>query len=344
MAWIKKLTLIKIILILIGLSLLSTAGYAFYDDYSHRDQIMPGAKIAGIPVGGLHKQKAEALIRKQLAEPLFKPVILSYQNHTWKLPTRAIAQVGIKEMVKAAYSYGWKMSFLERTYHRWFKKPIKINVPLKFSFNQQKITDYLLELAKEINLEPLDARLDVTTGRVKIIPSRKGKELLVAQAQTEIEKILPTFNRMVSLPVKIIPPKKTEEAFDVVILIKQNDHTLSLYHRENLVKTYPIAVGMPEYPTPVGSFKIIRKRINPTWYNPKADWAKEMPDFIPPGPDNPLGSRAMDLNTPGIRIHGTPNEASIGRSVSHGCIRMKMKDAEELFSHVKVGTPVEIIR
>ena len=61
------------------------------------------------------------------------------------------------------------------------------------------------------------------------------------------------------------------------------------------------------------------------------------------GPGNPLGTRWMGISAPYVGIHGTPDAASIGYSASHGCIRMRIPDAEWLFSHVEIGTPVFII-
>ena len=64
---------------------------------------------------------------------------------------------------------------------------------------------------------------------------------------------------------------------------------------------------------------------------------------VPPGPGNPLGTRWMGLSSPGVGLHGTPDAASVGYSASHGCIRMRIPDAEWLFVHVRVGSPVWII-
>ena len=69
-----------------------------------------------------------------------------------------------------------------------------------------------------------------------------------------------------------------------------------------------------------------------------------MPASIPPGPGNPLGTRAMNLSAPGIRIHGTPSWNSIGYSVSHGCIRMRIPDVEALYPMLSVGDSVWIVR
>ncbi|MEW6189424.1 MAG: L,D-transpeptidase [Actinomycetota bacterium] len=129
------------------------------------------------------------------------------------------------------------------------------------------------------------------------------------------------------------------------IVINITRRRLFLYREGQLIKEYPIAVGQEfAFPTPVGHYRIIRKRKNPTWYNPHKPWSANMPDKIPPGPGNPLGTRAMDLNAPGIRIHGTYSSWSIGRAVSHGCIRMHLHHAEELFDLVFVGTSVDIVK
>ena len=64
---------------------------------------------------------------------------------------------------------------------------------------------------------------------------------------------------------------------------------------------------------------------------------------MPPGPNNPLGTRWMGISSPGIGIHGTDEPASIGYSDSHGCIRMQVPQAEWLFDHVDIGTPVYIV-
>jgi L,D-transpeptidase ErfK/SrfK len=80
----------------------------------------------------------------------------------------------------------------------------------------------------------------------------------------------------------------------------------------------------------------------PSWGNPGSAWAANMPAYIPPGPSNPLGTRALNLNASGIRIHGTTSDWSIGRAASHGCMRMHRWDVEELFDRVEIGTPVLI--
>lgn len=126
------------------------------------------------------------------------------------------------------------------------------------------------------------------------------------------------------------------------IIVIRSECRLYLYKAGVLKSTYPVAVGSSSYPTPGGHWKIASKRKNPTWNNPHVGWSANMPESIPPGPDNPLGQRALDLSVSGIRIHGTPSIGSVGHPVSHGCMRMYPWDIEVLFEQVSVGTPVDI--
>jgi L,D-transpeptidase ErfK/SrfK len=127
-----------------------------------------------------------------------------------------------------------------------------------------------------------------------------------------------------------------------VIVIRRGQHRLFLYRGDKLWQTFGVAVGQQVYPTPTGRFEIVVMWRNPWWFPPDSAWAAGSAP-IPPGAGNPLGTRWMGLSAPGVGIHGTPDPASIGYSASHGCIRMLIPQAEWLFRHVKIGTPVFIV-
>jgi lipoprotein-anchoring transpeptidase ErfK/SrfK len=118
---------------------------------------------------------------------------------------------------------------------------------------------------------------------------------------------------------------------------------LYLYRDGTLVRSYPVATGQPAWPTPTGSFAIVNMQMDPTWLPPNSDWAKDAKP-IPPGSENPLGTRWMGTSAPGVGIHGVPpsEDSSIGTYASHGCIRMHNWDAVDLFGRVVVGMPVII--
>ncbi len=119
------------------------------------------------------------------------------------------------------------------------------------------------------------------------------------------------------------------------IMINIPECRLYLYHNGGLFKTYKVAVGKADSPSPTGEFQIINKVINPTWY-------PEDRPAIPPGPNNPLGKYWMGLNNKGYGIHGNSAAWSIGAPVSMGCFRMDNHEIEELFTIVPVGTGVKI--
>lgn len=119
------------------------------------------------------------------------------------------------------------------------------------------------------------------------------------------------------------------------IVISIPDHKLVLFSGDRVLKIYDVAVGKPSTPSPQGEFKIISHVKNPTWYGPRM--------IVPPGKNNPLGTRWMGLSVKGYGIHGTNVPSSVGKAASHGCFRMRQADVEELFDLVDVGVTVELL-
>jgi lipoprotein-anchoring transpeptidase ErfK/SrfK len=119
------------------------------------------------------------------------------------------------------------------------------------------------------------------------------------------------------------------------IVVSLEDHKLALVENGQVVKIYPVAVGKPSTPSPVGTFTIARRVANPTYHHDGKT--------IAPGPGNPVGTRWMGLSIKGYGIHGTNEPKSIGKAASHGCIRMATADLEELYPQVAVGETVELV-
>jgi lipoprotein-anchoring transpeptidase ErfK/SrfK len=156
-----------------------------------------------------------------------------------------------------------------------------------------------------------------------------------------LEAAVRKFQEAHYMPVDGIAGQNTVGALSTRIVIDEGDHSLTLYRAGRKTMRFGVAVGQSAYPTPTGEFSVIAKVVDPTWVPPNSDWAKgALP--IPPGPNNPLGTRWIGISAPGVGIHGTNDPASIGYSVSHGCIRMQIPDVERLFEMVYQGTPVTI--
>jgi L,D-transpeptidase ErfK/SrfK len=111
------------------------------------------------------------------------------------------------------------------------------------------------------------------------------------------------------------------------------------------VETYPIGAGVQGWITPTGTTRIVAKKVHPGWSPPPSIRKErpELPAYVPPGPDNPMGDLAMALGWPSYYLHGTNKPYGVGRNVSHGCIHFYPEDIERLFHEVAVGTPVRVI-
>lgn len=125
------------------------------------------------------------------------------------------------------------------------------------------------------------------------------------------------------------------------IVVNIPGFTLYLYENGVAVRSYPISIGSELKPSLMGETTIINKVSDPTYYPPR--WWERGLEPIPPGPDNPVGTRWLGLGFPSYGIHGTNNPDSIGKAASSGCIRMRNADVEELADMVRIGTPVTLL-
>lgn len=191
--------------------------------------------------------------------------------------------------------------------------------------------DTLIELARKHSL-----------GYEELVRVNKGVDPWLPGAGTEI--LIPG--------QRLLPPGDREG-----IVVNLPEHRMYYFPKPGKgerpkVFTYPVSVGKMDWRTPLGVTKVVRKQKDPPWYPPESvrkDRAARgdppLPPVVPPGPDNPLGTRAMRLDIPGgsYLIHGTNNPDAVGMAVTHGCLRMYPEDVERLFDVTPVGTRVALI-
>ena len=130
------------------------------------------------------------------------------------------------------------------------------------------------------------------------------------------------------------PPKSSAR-----LIIDLSARQVHVYREQQLVTSYPIAIGQAGWETPLGSFSILEMQRDPKWQHPITG------EVIPPGAANPLGKRWIGFLADGrahIGFHGTNQEELIGQAVSHGCIRMRNRDVIALYDQITIGTPVEV--
>ncbi len=169
-------------------------------------------------------------------------------------------------------------------------------------------------------------------------------ELMEANPKVHPRKITKSVELII--PTAFILPNVLREG----LVLNLAELRLYYFHKHsNRVSTFPVGIGRVGWRTPVGVTNIIRKTPNPTWVPTRRireaalRKGKVLPEFMPPGPNNPLGKYALSMAWDPYKIHGTNEPESVGLRSSSGCIRMYPEDIEQLFKLVEVGTKVTII-
>ena len=288
------------------------------------EPIVPqGVSVAGVVVAGLTSDAAAAVVQTAFESPL----------------TIRVAKTVLKprplDLGATAY--------IPPAVAKALVAPPNTDVPLTVRVAGAKVRAYVALLAKRFDRAAVDSHLLLRGVKPYVTRSKAGRSVQRGPATAAIVRALTQSDRLpMLLPVKTVAPTITRATIGGVIVIQRESKSLNLYDGMRPVRGFRIATGMPQYPTPLGRFQIVTKWKNPWWYPPSSDWAKGK-DPIPPGPGNPLGTRWMGLSAPGVGIHGTPDAASLGYSLSHGCIRMAISEAEWLFNQVDIGTTVFIV-
>jgi len=291
---------------------------------SQMPAIPPGVTVAGIDVGGLMSEPA----RTKLTEAYSRSIpVVHGKRRWWASPQRLGAGASVDSAVSEA-----------------LRAQPNTSVKLEVTVSQRALRRFVAHIARSFDRQPVNAELiglgdngpDFQSERWGIAVRRHLLEQRLAHGFQQSAR------KPVSLPIRLLRPEQTVGRFGPVVVIWRGSNTLRLYDGRNLVQTFSVATGQSQYPTPSGFFSIVDMQRDPWWRPPASDWAEGL-EPVPPGPNNPLGTRWMGISSPGVGIHGTPSATSIGYSASHGCIRMRIPEAEWLFTHVTYGTPVLIV-
>jgi lipoprotein-anchoring transpeptidase ErfK/SrfK len=313
-----------VIKVAVSFVLAAAAAVAFAPAAGPPKPIGPGVHLAGVDATGLDAEQARRMVDRMFSKPLrFK-----LGNQKWQV---APSQLGAEPLVGDAVS-------------RALRADDGAAVEVRVAVDKNRVRRYVAELDRRFRVAPQDARLvGLSGGRPSISEASWGHAVRQGTMVAAVTRMLRTRIRP-RIPVVLRPlkPAVTRARFGPVIVIQRESKQLKLFDGSRLVRTFAIATGTAQYPTPIGTFSIVDKQRNPWWRPPDSEWAKDA-EPIPPGPGNPLGTRWMGLSAPLVGIHGTPDAASIGYSASHGCIRMHIPDATWLFEQVDYGTPVVIV-
>jgi lipoprotein-anchoring transpeptidase ErfK/SrfK len=249
--------------------------------------------------------------------------------------------------VEAALAVGDSLGTFGRFWHRFQDEPVGEELAVTYATRSTPAEELVTSIAKEVRVEPRSALMgiDDDADDLTFTQARPGVQLAAKQALRKILAAIDDGATDVDLPTRTVAPKVTAKDLGPTIVVWVNRNRLQLYDGFRVERTYDVATAKPGYVTPTGVWKIWDKRENPTWYNPALDsWGADLPAVVPGGPGNPMGTRAIYIDAPGlIRIHGTTDPSSIGRYASHGCIRMQNADVEDLFERIPVGAHVIVV-
>jgi len=343
MSWARRHPIAVISVVTTMAVVSGTAAWAVTYDHRSSQTLLPGTVVGGVPVAGLHKAQAVGAVRASVEAPLHRAIHVhtdSFDADTtaWDLGL----QVDVPSAVSGAMGHSHSGNLFQRVWRRIFGHPSH-SVAVTPKWGSGTASAILDQAAKAVHQEPRNAKIDTSTGFVSIVAPKTGRELDVERSRTALLEAARAGKSTVDFVSTPVEPKVGADAVSKVILVRTGENKLYLYENGQITKTYQVATGQAIFPTPTGTWHVVNKLVNPTWTNPGSSWSGGMPATIGPGPGNPLGDHALALDAPGILIHATSDDASIGYSASHGCIRMHAEDEKDLFGRVNAGTIVAIV-
>jgi lipoprotein-anchoring transpeptidase ErfK/SrfK len=292
------------------------------------------AMVGSTDLFGMSEADARAAIANAFALPLLPPLDVNAAGRSFPLDAARTVTLDVDAILAQAYAPSAEPT---------------VTLARKVAVDTPYVDSYLASVAGAVNRPAANAAYYMTGGKLLWRPAVLGGVLQVSTARVALinaltdEGLSGAAQPAVTLNYITIAPKVADAALGRAIVVDLSDRKLRLWDHSTKLREFGVAIGMKRYPTPKGNWRVVRKSPRPTWRNPGSDWATDMPDSIKPGYYNPLGTRALYLSAPGIRIHGTSKLRSIGRAASHGCVRVANRNIEKLYPLVAVGTPVYIV-
>lgn len=303
------------------------------------ERIAAGVTAAGADVGGLTVEEAAARLQ-QAHGPRIDGGTVTVQaaDITWTLKS-----------LDASVTFDTAQTAKRALYAGRDAAGRRVDVPLVVAFDKAAVEKFAATIDKRLYRAPSDSTLKISLRKVRVTHSKSGRDINRRDLVKRISAALvdPRVGRVLKPKLLVVKAKvtadKLRKSASTVITIEQKTFKLRLFKHLKVVKTYKVAVGQPEYPTPRGRFAIQSKQVNPVWSVPNSPWAGELAGTTVTGGSaaNPLKARWMGV-AGSVGIHGTGEDASIGSRASHGCIRMHVSDVIALYKRVPLGTPVLI--
>jgi lipoprotein-anchoring transpeptidase ErfK/SrfK len=333
------------------LAALAFGTYAY--DHSREDTIAKGVTIGGVDVGGMKRAAAEAKLRREILEPLNQSVVVDHGSKRWTLTAKeAKVATNLTATVDEALLRSREGNVLQRSWRGVTGEKVDAHLEPQVTFSDAAIIRMLDRVRRAIDRPAMNATVKYTLQGPKTTPSHDGLAVQATALHKKIKAALvaPDTKRRFSAQTEHVKPKVSSDAVEqqaaTALVVDREHFQLRLYKGLKLAKTYSVAIGAIGRDTPSGLYHIQNKAVNPAWTKPYSDWvAKDEQGTVVPGgtAENPLKARWLGIFN-GAGIHGVdPSEyGTIGHAASHGCVRMRIADVEDLYPRVPVGAPIFI--
>ena len=342
----KRLLIPTLILaVVLGLGI----GALAWADRKAADTLAEETRVGGIEVSGLTKDEALVRLRRRVGMQIGRPTRVRVAGRTYTLgAARAGVKVDLATAVNRANDAGRGGNLLTRGWRELTDGDIRHDEPVPVKADRRKVQAFVSGIHASLARKPVDATLEMAVESISVSEGKAGRRL--AGRDDLVDRIHRALQRRAGgrtfrARLASVAPKVTEDevldATPMVVTVSRRGKTVRLFERGKLVKSYRVAVGQPKYPTPTGRFAVQVMQKNPPWNVPQSEWAGDLAGkTIPAGdPRNPIVSRWIGFSG-SVGFHGTKSVDSLGTAASHGCVRMRVGDIQELFERIRTGTPV----
>jgi lipoprotein-anchoring transpeptidase ErfK/SrfK len=331
---------------MVVLLLVGAVGVSAYDS-SNGDKIAEGVTVAGVDLGGMTADEARVQVRRQVAGPLQKPIVVTSGGKRFTLSAEdAGIHADADAIVDEALAASREGSIFSRVWRDATGGEKKTSITPQVTYSKAAANKLVARVAESVDRPAQDAKLEFPS--LAKVDSKEGFKVDSERLRTTVATALTDpDHRVVAAPTTKTKPKVSRDQlarkYPTLLVVERANFKLKLYKDLKLKKAYTIAVGQQGLETPEGLYAIQNKAVNAAWTVPNSPWAGDMAGQVVPGgsPENPLKARWMGIFA-GAGIHGTDETASLGSAASHGCVRMAIPDVIELYDQVPVHTPIYI--
>jgi lipoprotein-anchoring transpeptidase ErfK/SrfK len=342
---------IAVAALLVALAAIAAAIVVY--DHGQQDKIGKGVTIGGVEVGGLQRDAAEAKLRQQILAPLNREITVDHGSRRWRLSAReAKVATNLDATVSDALARSRQGNLLKRTWRGVTGEKLDAHLQPEVTFSDAAVIRLLDRVRKSVNRPAMNATIKFAVSGPTTTPSHEGLALDATTLHKKIKAALgsPTSPRRFSATTHhVVPAISTDKLIAqnaTTLVVNREAFKLTVFKNLKAVKSYSVAIGAVGLDTPAGLYHIQNKAVDPAWTKPNSSWvpAADRGEVVPGGTAaNPLKARWLGIFD-GAGIHGVdPSEyGTIGHAASHGCVRMRIADVEDLYPRVPVGAPIFI--